>query len=69
MPENACPPRFILEVTFECSVCEEDKPAREAVRIPRGATIEPHIDLCRECYAESVADGILDPETGDFADF
>ena len=66
MAENACPPRFILEVSFICDVCEEDKPASEAVRIPRGATSGPHTDVCRACYEDGVADGILDPQTGDF---
>lgn len=67
MPENACPPRFILEVTFICDVCDEEKPASEAVRIPLDSPAH-HADVCRECYDEGVADGIIDPVTGDFAD-
>jgi hypothetical protein len=66
MPEHACPPRFILAVTFDYSVCDEERPAAEAVRIPRGATSSPHVDVCRACCDEGVADGIIDPVTGDF---
>jgi hypothetical protein len=69
MSTNACPPRFILKVTFDCSVSEEERPAAAAVRIPRGVTTSPHIAICQDCYAEGVADGIIDLETGDFADF
>jgi hypothetical protein len=69
MPDSPCPARFILEVTFACPVCEAEKPAAEAVRIPRGAFSDPHVDVCRACYGDGVADGIIDPETGDFAPF
>ena len=69
MPAPPCPPRFILAVTFVCDVCEEDTPACDGVRIPRGATSGPHTDVCRDCYEAGVADGIIDPVTGDFAPF
>ena len=52
--------------TVPCTVCEEDHPLCQAVRIPPG-TREPHVLVCRDCHAQGIADGILDPLTGDFA--
>ena len=67
MPASDCRPLAILEVTFQCAVCDEDKPVCQAVRIPHGATAyDPHADVCRACYEDGVADGIIDAMTGDF---
>jgi hypothetical protein len=67
MPTHECRPRAILEMTFQCEVCDEDKPVCEAVRIPHGAAAtDPHLDLCRGCYDAGVEDGMVDPATGTF---
>ena len=65
MPASDCRPHAILDVTFQCDVCDEDKPVCQAVRIPFGSS-GPHADVCRACYDDGVADGIIDPATGDF---
>jgi hypothetical protein len=67
MPEPACPAWCNLEVTFICEVCFAEKPARDAVRIPLDSPAH-HADVCRACYADGVAAGIIDPVSGDFAD-
>ena len=67
MAEPTCPPRCVLEDPFICDVCDEERPASAAVRIPLDSPAH-HADVCRACYADGVADGIIDPVTGDFAD-
>jgi hypothetical protein len=66
MPASQCPPRFILEVSFECDYCGADTPARDGIR----ARLEPegwpavNVDLCPACYEDAVASGVLDAPQG-----
>jgi hypothetical protein len=62
MPEFACPARVHLDASFESEICYEDKPAHEAVRVGT-ATPAHHVDLCRGCHRDGVADGMIDPTT------
>jgi len=66
LSDHYSPISVILDVTFQCDVCDEDKPLGEAVRIPFGAIDGPHADVCRACYEDGVADGNIDATTGDF---
>ena len=46
--ENRC---FILDVSFECEICGEDTPVREAFRLEG-------TDLCKACYEDALTDDI-----------
>lgn len=57
-PDNRC---FILEVSFECDVCEKDTPARDGRRArldgPFGSAT---VDLCPACYRDGIEDEIIE---------